>query len=230
MNERRKYINQAEGWLGAERGDDRYDEIIDWFNRNPKGIKADSEDCTEFTVACALKALGINQPFIPIASTANAQAKMWKKLSSTPEVGSIAYFDYRDGKGISHAEIVTELDAEIIKTINGNKNHKVIRMSRPRNYKYFAGFGIPEWPKEEIDMTAWQTAAAKQINLTKGSVGPLVLWLQKYLKEQGFYKTGLLDGVYGATMTQAVRDFQRASGKLYVDGIVGWNTWNFILN
>lgn len=229
MNERTKYLNQAKAWVGAKRGDGVYEEMLQWFNKNPKGIKADTENCCEFTVACALKALGINQHIIPIANYSNAQAKMWKRLSETPAVGSLAYFDYKDGNGISHVEIVTEFDAETIKTINGNYNHRVVEMSRKRTHKYIAGYGIPDWPKEEIDMTKWQEAAARQIVLKKGSVGPLVLWLQKYLQERGYYKTGLLDGVYGATMQQSVRDFQRATDKLYVDGIVGWNTWSYIL-
>ena len=83
-------------------------------------------------------------------------------------------------------------------------------------------------------MTKWQETAARQIILKKGSVGTLVRWLQQYLQGEGFYKNGMLDGVFGSYMQQAVKDFQRASagkpkGDLFVDGIVGWNTWNYIL-
>lgn len=230
MGDRSRYLAQAEAWLGAKKGDGKYEEMLEWFNKNPKGLKADSENCSEFTVSCALKAISINQPFIPIATTANAQSKMWKSLSRTPVVGSLAYFDYKDGNGISHVEIVTEVTDRDVKTINGNANHKVVRMSRRKTYRYFAGFGVPDWPKE-VDMTKWQEAAAKQITLRKGSVGPLVLWLQRYLQSEGFYKNGTQDGIFGSYMEQAVRDFQRSTGgKLYVDGIVGWNTWNYILD
>lgn len=231
MNDRSLYIAQAEAWLGAKRGDGVYEEMLNWFNKNPKGIKADTENCCEFTVACALKALGINQTFIPISNYSKNQATLWKNgLSKTPEIGSLAYFDYKDGNSISHVEIVTGLTETEIQTINGNSYHKVVRVTRKRTYRYWAGFGIPEWPEEEIDMTKWQEAAAKQIILRKGSVGTLVRWLQSYLKENGHYKNGTLDGVFGSYMEQAVRDFQRATnGKLYVDGIVGWNTWSYIL-
>lgn len=229
MGDRSNYIKTAKSWLGAKRGDGRYEEMLAWFNKNKQGYKADTENCCEFTVACAIKTFGTNQPFIPVINYANAQAKMWKSLSKTPVVGSLAYFDYKDGKGISHVEIVTEVTDNEVKTINGNSNHKVVEVTRKRTYRYFAGFGVPNWPKE-VDMTKWQEAAAKQIQLQKGSSGPLVLWLQDYLKDKGFYKNGLRDGVFGRTMKQAVMDFQRSTGKLYVDGIVGWNTWDYILD
>lgn len=228
MNERKKYIAQAEAWLGAELGDEKYTEMLNWFNKNPKGIKADTENCTEFNVACALKALGIDQKFIPVASTANAQAKLWKELSKEPQIGAVAYFDYKDGKGISHSEIVTDLTETEVKTINGNYNHKVKRVSRKRTYKYWAGFGIPDWPEEAVNMTEWQKAAAGQIVIKRGTAGSMVLWLQKYLKANGHYKAGTLDGICGAYMEQAIRDWQRAHG-LYVDGIVGRNCWEYIL-
>lgn len=234
MKDRSKYIAQAEAWLGAKRGDGKYEEMLEWFNKNPKGLKADTENCCEFTVACAIKAFGVDEKYIPVCNYANGQAKMWKKLTTAPSVGSLAYFDYQDGNGISHVEIVTDVTPTEVKTINGNSNHKVVRVTRKRTYKYFAGFGLPDWPKEEVDMTKWQEAAARQIVLKKGSVGTLVRWLQMYLQEQGFYKNGTLDGIFGSYMQQAVKDFQRASagkpkGDLYVDGIVGWNTWNYIL-
>ena len=234
MNDRAKYIKTAEEWLGAKLGDERYAAMLEWFNLNPEGYKADTENCCEFTVACAIKAFGTNQKYIPVSNYSKGQAAKWKTLSKSPEVGSLAYFDYKDGNGISHVEIVVDVSPTEIKTINGNANHKVVRVTRKRTYKFFAGFGIPEWPREEVDMTKWQEAAAKQIILKKGSVGTLVRWLQMYLQEHGYYKNGTLDGVFGSYMQQAVRDFQRASkgkpnGDLYVDGIVGWNTWNYIL-
>lgn len=228
MNELQKYIAQAEAWLGAKRGDGVYEEMLYWFNKNPKGLRADTENCCEFTVACALKSLGINQPFIPISNYSNAQAKLFKSLSKTPKIGALAYFDYKDGNGISHVEIVTGLTETEVQTINGNNNHKVVRVSRKRTYRYWAGFGIPDWPEEAVDMTEWQKAAAGQIVIKRGTAGSMVLWLQKYLKSKNHYKAGTLDGICGAYMEQAIRDWQRVNG-LYVDGIVGRNCWEYIL-
>lgn len=227
MGERTKYLEIAESYIGAKKGDGKYEKMLAWFNKNPKGLKADTENCSEFTVACALQALGINQPFIPISSTANAQAKMWKKLSTTPSVGSLVYFDYRDGNGISHVEIVTDVGEKTITTINGNQNHKVVKMSRLRTFKYIAGYGVPAWPREGIDMTSWQKAAAGQIEIKRGVRGPMVLWLQDYLKEEGFYKAGKRDSYCGSYMADEIGKWQKAKG-LYVDKIVGENCWNYI--
>lgn len=230
MKDRTLYLETAEAWLGAKLGDRAYSEMLTFFNMNPYGIKADNEDCCEFTVACAIKTFGKNQKFIPVSNYSNGQAKMWGKLAAFPSVGSLAYFDYKDGNGISHVEIVTDITETEIKTINGNaENHKVERMSRKFDYKYFAGFGVPEWKEGDIDMTEWQKAAAGQIVLKKGSAGTMVVWLQKYLKKQGFYKTGTLDGIFGNVMNQAVRDWQRSTGVLYVDAIVARNCWAYIL-
>lgn len=228
MSDLQKYLDQAKAWIGAKKGDGIYEEMLWYFNQNPQGYKADTENCCEFTVACAIKAFGPNQKYIPVINYANGQAKLWPKLSDTPTVGSLAYFDYKDGHGISHVEIVTEVTSKEIKTINGNQNHKVVAMSRKPTYKYFAGFGIPEWPKEKVDMTEWQKAVAGQVELKKGQSGSLVLWMQKYLREQGYYQNGEFDSKFGSYMKESVKQWQRANG-LYADGIVGPYCWKFIL-
>ena len=228
MSDLQKYLDQAKSWIGAKKGDGIYEEMLWYFNQNPQGYKADTENCCEFTVACAIKAFGPNQKYIPVINYAHGQAKLWPKLSDTPTVGSLAYFDYKDGHGISHVEIVTEVTSKEIKTINGNQNHKVVAMSRKPTYKYFAGFGIPEWPKEKVDMTEWQKAVAGQVELKKGQSGSLVLWMQKYLREQGYYQNGEFDSKFGSYMKESVKQWQRANG-LYADGIVGPYCWNFIL-
>lgn len=228
MGDLKKYIATAEGWLGAKQGDKAYTEMRRIFNTNKQGYRSDTENCCEFTVACAIKAFGTGEKYIPVCNYANGQAKMWKSLSSTPSVGSLAYFDYKDGNGISHVEIVTGVSSSEIQTINGNNYHTVTRLSRKRTYKYFAGFGVPNWPEEKIDMTAWQKAAIGQIVLKKGSTGSLVKWLQEYLKNEGYYKAGLNDGVFGAYMTSEFKRFQADSG-LYQDGICGYNSWSYIL-
>lgn len=228
MGELKRYLAQAEAWLGAKKGDGVYEDMLAWFNKNPKGIKADTENCSEFTVACALKSIGIKQAFIPVASTANAQSKMWKKLSSTPSVGSLMYFDYKDGLGISHVEIVTDVRDGTVFSINGNSNHRVVRCSRKTTNRYIAGYGVPDWPREGEDMTAWQKAAIGQIVLKKGSRGTLVKWLQEYLQRQGFYLKGNIDMLWGNYMDSEFERFQQKNG-LYVDRICGQKCWEFIL-
>ncbi|MGI6550709.1 MAG: peptidoglycan-binding domain-containing protein [Syntrophomonadales bacterium] len=50
-----------------------------------------------------------------------------------------------------------------------------------------------------------------------------VYWLQRHLKEMGYY-TGKLDGIFGSLTEQAVRALQKAAN-IRVDGIVGPETF-----
>lgn len=54
-----------------------------------------------------------------------------------------------------------------------------------------------------------------------------VVILQQILADLG-YKRGEIDGWFGPTTLESVKDFQRANG-LSVDGIVGKDTWNALL-
>ena len=59
--------------------------------------------------------------------------------------------------------------------------------------------------------------------ISQGSRGSYVLIAQDGLNTLGF-RTGGLDGVFGAQTKRAVSDYQRSRG-LTADGIVGCNTW-----
>lgn len=62
--------------------------------------------------------------------------------------------------------------------------------------------------------------------IRRGSRGNMVRHLQYKLLSK-FYNPGEIDGVFGAKVENAVRQFQKENG-LVVDGIVGKNTWNKI--
>ena len=59
--------------------------------------------------------------------------------------------------------------------------------------------------------------------LRLGNVGPAVRFLQRLLKEKGFYQ-GIVDGDFGGRTQRAVRQFQRSQG-LPVTGVVDHATW-----
>ena len=59
--------------------------------------------------------------------------------------------------------------------------------------------------------------------IRRGSRGNYVCIAQDDLNTLGF-RTGGLDGVFGAQTETAVRNYQRSRG-LAVDGIIGCNTW-----
>lgn len=60
--------------------------------------------------------------------------------------------------------------------------------------------------------------------LKLGSTGEEVVWLQKALKEKGYYRQSI-DGIFGNMTKKAVVNFQDDYG-LVIDGIVGNNTIN----
>lgn len=59
--------------------------------------------------------------------------------------------------------------------------------------------------------------------IRRGSISTYVLIAQDDLNTLG-YRTGGLDGIFGARTEEAVRSYQRSRG-LTADGIVGCNTW-----
>ena len=70
------------------------------------------------------------------------------------------------------------------------------------------------------------SSASKKPILRRGSRGPAVVELQKLLTKAGFRLQA--DGIFGSKTDAAVRRFQR-SRVLYIDGIVGKNTWAALL-
>lgn len=64
--------------------------------------------------------------------------------------------------------------------------------------------------------------------LSKGSEGEQVKALQRMLYAMG-YSIGSVDGVFGSKTEAAVRAYQKNKG-LTVDGVVGQETWNELLN
>ena len=59
--------------------------------------------------------------------------------------------------------------------------------------------------------------------LKRGSLSNYVLIAQDDLNTLGF-RTGELDGIFGAATQNAVKNYQNSRG-LVADGIVGCNTW-----
>lgn len=145
----------AQSWLGASQSGGKssngttYAEIMRIFNTNGS-YSYDGQGCCEFCCACFIKALGLERAkkVIPIINYSNGQAQKFGSLSKKPELACVMYFDYHDGNGISHVELVTEvLSPTMVKTIDGNATHSVIEREREINGQYVAGFGIPKFSK-----------------------------------------------------------------------------------
>ena len=64
--------------------------------------------------------------------------------------------------------------------------------------------------------------------MRKGSYGAEVRYLQQKLYSK-LYNVGTIDGIFGDNTQRAVREFQGENG-LNVDGIVGRNTWDYLMD
>lgn len=89
-------------------------------------------------------------------------------------------------------------------------------------------FFISSYTVRERRMDMYTSSVLKQ-----GDIGISVNKMQAYLnvfQERGLIQTrNLQDGVYGTRTMQSVSEFQRFAG-LPVDGVIGNNTWDAIVN
>ena len=89
-------------------------------------------------------------------------------------------------------------------------------------------------PKNVLAEVAKFVEACKESVIRKGDRGPVVEFLQTQLDKDGYRlsngrKPGAgIDGHFGKVTNKAVRQFQKDEG-LKIDGVVGPNTWNTLL-
>lgn len=90
------------------------------------------------------------------------------------------------------------------------------------NVQYGAGLA-------EDNITGPKTlAAASKVLVKIGARGNITKWVQNRLNSLG-YNCGVADGIFGTITFNAIIAFQKAHG-LSADGIIGPNTWKYLLN
>lgn len=228
MGEITKVIETAISFIGAKEGSAKYQQLIDAFESNGK-YKYDGQGCCETACAFFILALGLKRAkqLIPVINYAEGQSKLWKNgLSKKPVPGCLVYFGSNE---VNHVELVVEIQGSQMKTIDGNSNHTVFGRTRLMSDKTIKGYGIPAYAEDkDMMIKTWTDAAIQSTTLRRYSNGRMVLWLQEFLAEKGFY-SGYLDGVYGIHTEQAVKDFQSAHSLPVVDGIAGPYFWTKVL-
>lgn len=147
-------------------------------------------------------------------------------VTSGYKPGDIVFFNFSGGSTAQHVGICTAWDGTSITTIDGNTgtdneaNGGAV-MLRKRNKKYIVGVARPKYGKE-----------GNVVNVTLdvlkiGSKSDNVKALQILLNGRG-YSCGKADGVFGTKTLSAVKIFQ-INKKLSVDGVVGAQTWQALL-
>ncbi len=149
------------------------------------------------------------------------------QTSSTPKVGSLAFFNWGSGTKAKHIGIVKSVNADgSFNTIEGNtavgndSNGGEV-MERRRYKSQVIAFAYPYTGGEK-------KVTVKLPVLKKGSKGDSVRSLQILLNGYG-YSCGKADGDFGTKTETAVRIYQK-DHDLAPDAIAGEKTWDSILN
>ena len=155
------------------------------------------------------------------------------QFSNTPQVGSIAFFQFDKDANPEHVGIVTKVNSNgTVTTIEGNtavgndSNGGEV-MERTRKTSLIIGYAYPYETSTNTTSGSDATVEVTLPILKQGSKGDSVRVLQILLNGFG-YSCGTVDGSFGPATLKAVKSFQ-TKNKLSVDGCVGKNTWKTLL-
>lgn len=253
---RNKIIKQAVAWLGKKESDGSHKEIIDIYNTQktlPRGYKLKYSDswCAGFVTAlavkCGLTAIIPCECSCPYMINIAKARGIWKEADNyTPQPADLILYDWADsgyGDNVGtpdHIGVVEKVTANTITVIEGNYDNSVKRRKIEVNARYIRGYIVPLYTVETItpNTTSEKVNKPKEVKtvnikmkvLSKGINDVQVKTLQTLLIGKGYScgKAGV-DGQFGEATKKAVESFQKAK-KLTVDGIVGANTWNALVN
>ena len=245
---RKKVVDTAVSWLGKNENDGSFKSIIDRYNRYtplPQGYKVKYTDewCATFVSAvfmeCDLSKIGLPE------CSCNRMVELYKKAGRweesdgyKPKPGDIVMYDWQDsGSGDNtgwpdHVGLVVDVDGNVIKVIEGNKNRAVAYRHIVVNGKTIRGYCLPDYGSVSDVSESSVTGGMKSVAITvpvlsKGAEGASARSLQQLLTAKGYSTLGI-DGVFGANTDKALRKYQKAKG-LTVDGVCGEKTWSTLL-
>lgn len=243
---RQNAVQVLESWLGYSGANGKKKKIIDLYNSQkplPVGYKVAYSDawCATTVSAVGVK-LGLTNYILPECSCGRMielykKAGRWEENDAyVPQLGDLVMYDWGDNgigdnKGApDHVGMVTKVSNNKITVIEGNKNDAVAYREISVNGRYIRGFCLPDYKtaakKYNASTVTYISVNAQQ--LQNGDSGNPVKVLQASLNALGF-NCGTVDGEFGANTEKAVKALQK-SGNMSADGIVGKNTWQFILN
>lgn len=155
-------------------------------------------------------------------------------VTSNPKAGDIIFF--HSGGTANHVGLVYKVSGTTVYTVEGNTssgNNTVVAngggvftKSYSTSNSRILGYGRPKYIIE-TDNNGCPYGKGTSL-LKKGSTGIDVYRLQWYLNEYG-YNTNGIDGQFGDATLNAVKQFQ-SQYNLAIDGEVGNNTWNKLIN
>lgn len=168
---RRKLVDNAVAFIGANEMDGSFKTIIDAYNSItplPRNYKLSYNDawCAAFVSAIA-KMSGLLS-IIPAECSCFYMIDGFKKLDRweerddyTPKTGDIIFYDW-DDNGIGdntgtpeHVGIVEKCGENAISVIEGNYSNSVKRRTLIVNGKYIRGYGIPDYKAISSETIPW---------------------------------------------------------------------------
>ena len=249
---REKVVATAKAWIGCNEADGSHRQIVDVYNSHRPlargyALKYTDAWCAGFVSAVAIK-LGLTDIMPTEVGVGNMidlyrRLGRWKEQDSyVPSPGDVIMYAWGDSgagdcaSGASHVGIVVSCDGKTITVIEGNKNNAVGYREIAVNGRYIRGFGLPDYASKATE-THTPAPAEKEatINmdlrmLKKGMSGNDVRAAMLLMKDKGYYPDAIpaTDKLFGPKMDAGVRKMQ-AEHNLGVDGIIGKNSWTYLL-
>ena len=249
---RQKVVATAKAWIGYNEGDGSHRQIVDVYNSHRPlargyALKYTDAWCAGFVSAVAIK-LGLTDIMPTEVGVGNMidlyrRLGRWKEQDSyVPSPGDVIMYAWGDSgvgdcqSGASHVGIVTSCDGKTITVIEGNYHNAVGYREIAVNGRYIRGFGLPDYASKATE-TDTPAPAEKEatINmelrmLKKGMSGNDVRAAMLLMKDKGYYPDAIpaTDKLFGPKMDAGVRKMQKEHN-LGVDGIIGRNSWTFLL-
>lgn len=252
---REKVVAAAKAWLGCNEADGSHRQIVDVYNSHRPlargyALKYTDAWCAGFVSAVAIK-LGLTD-IMPTEVGVWNMIELYRKLgrwqesdSYVPKPGDVIMYAWGDNgvgdctSGASHVGIVVSCDGKTITVIEGNKANAVGYREIAVNGRYIRGFGLPDYASKATENEPVSPAPATNKEetikmelrmLKRGMSGNDVRAAMLLMKDKGYYPYTIpaSDKLFGPKMEAGVRKMQ-AEHKLGVDGLIGFNSWTFLL-
>ena len=250
---REKVVATAKAWLGCKESDGSHRQIVDVYNSHrplARGYALRYTDawCAGFVSAVAIKCglTDIMPTEVGVGNMIDLYRRLgrWKEQDSyVPSPADVIMYAWGDSgagdcqSGASHVGIVVSCDGKTITVIEGNKNNAVDYREIAVNGRYIRGFGLPDYASKATE-TDTPAPAEKEATvnmelrmLKKGMSGNDVRAAMLLMKDKGYYPDAIpaTDKLFGPKMDAGVRKMQ-AEHNLGVDGIIGKNSWTYLLS
>ena len=252
---RERVVATAKAWIGCNEADGSHRKIVDVYNSHRPlargyALKYTDAWCAGFVSAVAIK-LGLTD-IMPTEVGVWNMIELYKKLgrwkesdSYVPKPGDVIMYAWGDNgvgdctSGASHVGIVVSCDGKTITVIEGNKDNAVGYREIAVNGRYIRGFGLPDYASKATENEPVSPAPATNKEetikmelrmLKRGMSGNDVRAAMLLMKDKGYYLYAIpaSDKLFGPKMEAGVRKMQ-AEHNLGVDGLIGFNSWTFLL-